>query len=34
MFYAAGRGQDVALTIATGEQRLYANPLLTIGVNQ
>ena len=31
-FYEAGRGQDVALTIATGEQRIYANLLLTIGV--
>lgn len=31
-FYEAGRGRDVALVIATGEQRLYANLLLTIGV--
>ena len=30
-FYAAGRGRDVALAIATGEQRWYANLLLTIG---
>ena len=26
------RGQDVALAISTGEQRIYANLLLTIGV--
>ena len=31
-FYEAGRGADVALAIATGEQRIYANLLLTIGV--
>ena len=31
-FYEAGRGADVALTVATGEQRIYANLLLTIGV--
>jgi L-fucose mutarotase len=31
-FYAAARGEDVALVIATGEQRVYANILLTIGV--
>ena len=31
-FYDAARGLDVALAIATGEQRLYANLLLTIGV--
>ncbi len=31
-FYAAGRAPDTALSIATGEQRLYANVLLTIGV--
>jgi L-fucose mutarotase len=31
-FYDASRGPDVALAIATGEQRLYANLLLTIGV--
>jgi L-fucose mutarotase len=31
-FYEAARGPDVALAIATGEQRLYANLLLTIGV--
>ena len=31
-FYATARGPDVALAIATGEQRIYANLLLTIGV--
>ena len=31
-FYEVGRGRDVALAIATGEQRIYANVLLTIGV--
>jgi L-fucose mutarotase len=31
-FYAAARSPDVALTIATGEQAIYANVLLTIGV--
>ncbi len=31
-FYAASRTPDVALAIATGEQRIYANILLTIGV--
>ncbi len=31
-FYAAARSPDLALAIATGEQRLYANILLTIGV--
>ena len=31
-FYETGRGRDVALAIATGEQRIYANVLLTIGV--
>ena len=31
-FYDAAEGADVVLTIATGEQRLYANILLTIGV--
>ena len=30
--YDAARGPDLALAIATGEQRLYANLLLTIGV--
>jgi L-fucose mutarotase len=31
-FYDAARTYDTALAIATGEQRLYANILLTIGV--
>lgn len=31
-FYAAARAPDVGIVIATGEQRLYANLLLTIGV--
>ena len=31
-FYEAARDPDVALVIATGEQRIYANILLTIGV--
>ena len=31
-FYEQARGRDVALAVATGEQRLYANILLTIGV--
>jgi L-fucose mutarotase len=31
-FYDLARGQDVGLTIATGEARVYANILLTIGV--
>jgi L-fucose mutarotase len=31
-FYDEGGTPDVALTIATGEQRIYANLLLTIGV--
>lgn len=31
-FYDAGESPDVALTIQTGEQRIYANLLLTIGV--
>ncbi|MBA2793223.1 MAG: transporter [Thermoleophilaceae bacterium] len=31
-FYAAVREPDVALSVATGDQRLYANVLLTIGV--
>ncbi|HEV7299935.1 MAG TPA: RbsD/FucU family protein [Tepidisphaeraceae bacterium] len=33
-FYEAAGGPDVCLTIATGEQRIYANLLLTIGVVQ
>lgn len=31
-FYDAASGNDVALAIATGEQRIYANILLTTGV--
>ncbi|QQE10807.1 RbsD/FucU family protein [Planctomycetota bacterium] len=31
-FYEAGASDDVALVIQTGEQRIYANILLTIGV--
>ncbi|MGI6367608.1 MAG: RbsD/FucU family protein [Anaerolineae bacterium] len=31
-FYDAARDPNVALVIATGEQRIYANILLTIGV--
>lgn len=31
-FYEAARGPDLALVISTGEQRIYANLLLTIGV--
>jgi L-fucose mutarotase len=31
-FYDAARGPDLALAVATGEQRVYANILLTIGV--
>ena len=31
-FYQAGRAAEVALTVATAEQRIYANILLTIGV--
>ena len=31
-FYDMARGPDCALAIATGEQRIYANILLTIGV--
>jgi L-fucose mutarotase len=30
-FYAAGRGFDVAFAVATADQRLYANLLLTVG---
>lgn len=33
-FYAAARQPQVALVIASGEQRVYANLLLTIGVRQ
>ncbi|NUP98630.1 MAG: transporter [Armatimonadetes bacterium] len=31
-FYDAAGAPDVALTIATGDQRIYANLLLTVGV--
>jgi L-fucose mutarotase len=31
-FYDAARHRDLALVITTGEQRLYANLMLTIGV--
>lgn len=31
-FYDTARSRDVALVVATGEQRVYANILLTIGV--
>ena len=31
-FYDMARGPDLALAIATGEERIYANLLLTIGV--
>jgi L-fucose mutarotase len=31
-FYDTARGPDLALAILTGEQRIYANLLLTIGV--
>jgi len=31
-FYEAARGPDLAVAIATGERRVYANLLLTIGV--
>jgi len=33
-FYAAARADDVALLVATGDERVYANLLLTIGVRQ
>ena len=33
-FYSLSRSVDVALAIATGDQQLYANILLTIGVRQ
>jgi L-fucose mutarotase len=31
-FYAAASAEDVAVAVATGERRIYANLLLTIGV--
>jgi L-fucose mutarotase len=30
-FYELARGRDVTLVVATGDQRLYANVLLTLG---
>jgi L-fucose mutarotase len=33
-FYEAARGPDLAVAIATGERRTYANIILTIGVVQ
>jgi L-fucose mutarotase len=33
-FYGAARGDDLAALVATGDQRVYANLLLTIGVRQ
>lgn len=33
-FYGAARSEDVQIIVATGDQRLYANLLLTIGVRQ
>nr|WP_194720097.1 RbsD/FucU family protein [Cellulosimicrobium arenosum] len=33
-FYAAARSDDVALLVATGDQRVYANLLLTVGVRR
>ncbi|MFD1719677.1 RbsD/FucU family protein [Georgenia deserti] len=33
-FYDACRGPDLAVVVATGDQRLYANLLLTIGVRE
>jgi L-fucose mutarotase len=33
-FYAATRSEDLALVIATADERLYANVLLTVGVVQ
>ncbi|MFI2105613.1 RbsD/FucU domain-containing protein [Isoptericola sp. NPDC019693] len=31
-FYSAARADDVAVLVATGDQRVYANLLLTLGV--
>jgi L-fucose mutarotase len=31
-FYEECRGNDLALLVATGEDRIYANLLLTVGV--
>jgi L-fucose mutarotase len=33
-FYTTARGPELAVAVATGEQRLYANILLTLGVVQ
>ena len=33
-FYEACRGPDLAAVVATGDQRLYANVLLTLGVRE
>ena len=33
-FYDAARSDDVAVLVATGDQRVYANLLLTIGVRR
>lgn len=33
-FYDVARSQDVQIIIASGDQRLYANLLLTVGVRQ
>jgi L-fucose mutarotase len=31
-FYAAARSPDLAVAVASGDQRLYANILVTVGV--
>ena len=33
-FYDAARDENVGIIVATGEQRLYGNLLLTVGVRQ
>jgi L-fucose mutarotase len=33
-FYEMARGPDVALAVSTGDERMYANVLLTIGVRE
>ncbi|MDO4259084.1 MAG: RbsD/FucU family protein [Actinomycetaceae bacterium] len=33
-FYEAARSEDVGIMVASGDQRLYANILLTVGVRQ
>jgi L-fucose mutarotase len=30
-FYAAGRGPDLSVAVASGDERLYSNVLLTVG---